>query len=110
MNTTTAIIKSITAGDLFGLNAIGHSLSLGAGDPRLIAARLINIALGFLGIIALLMFLSAGVRWMFSGGDSEKIGKARGSMVGTIIGLAIILAANSAVAFIINSLNSAAQK
>jgi hypothetical protein len=100
----------ITIGDLFGLNAVGHTLVLGVDDPRLIAARLVNIALGFLGIIALLMFLGAGVRWMLSGGDSEKISKVRASMVGIIIGLLIILAANSVVVFVINSFNSAAQR
>ncbi|MFZ2189431.1 MAG: hypothetical protein WA057_02100 [Candidatus Magasanikiibacteriota bacterium] len=96
--------NNITIQDLFGLNFLSDGLGLGGDDPRLIAARLINVALGFLGIITVLMFLSAGARWMLSGGDEEKIRQARGSMIGTIIGLIIILSANSIVLFLINNL------
>ncbi|HBU07285.1 MAG TPA: hypothetical protein DEB09_04345 [Candidatus Magasanikbacteria bacterium] len=96
-------MNNITIQDLFGLSFLNSGLSLGSDDPRLIVARLINVALGFLGIITLLMFLSAGTRWMLSGGDEEKVGKARGSMISTIIGLVIILSANSIVIFLMNA-------
>jgi len=97
-------MNNITVQDLFGLGVLESGLNLGSGDPRLIVARLINVALGFLGIIALIMFLSAGARWMLSGGDEEKVRKARSSLFGTIIGLIIILSANSVVLYLINTL------
>ena len=101
MNTTSTINFS----DVFGLSSVQAGLSLGSGSPLLIVVRLINVALGFLGIITVIMILYGGMLWMFSGGDEDKLKKARSSLIGTIIGLLIILSANSIINFIIQSLS-----
>src|SRR3989339_849521 len=89
MASTTTLgenIKSIT--QLFG-DAIGLSDT----DPRIIITRLIHILLGFIGIILLIMILLSGVQFMFSGGNDEKVKKAKKTFYGAIIGLIIILSA-----------------
>ena len=65
-------------------------------DPEASARRLtsiINVALGFLGIIAVVIVLMGGFKYMISGGNEEKVGEAKKLIVSGIIGLAIILSA-----------------
>lgn len=82
----------------------GSMLGLSSADPRLIAVNLIRIALGFVGIVMVVMFLYAGLLWMTAGSDDEKVGKAKATIFGAIIGLIIVLSANSIINFVINAL------
>lgn len=94
-----------TAADPYGVNAVGDSgLNLGGGDVRQTAARLINVALGFLGIIAVIIVLIGGFKYMLSGGDQSKTEEARKLIVSGIIGLAIILSAWAITSFVMNRL------
>ena len=70
-------------------------------------ARLINVIMGFLGIIAVIIILIGGFTWMTAGGDENKVGKARKMIFAGIIGLAIILSAFAIARFVISSLLSA---
>ena len=90
--------------DYIGMNQLADILKLPNGDVRETATRLINVSLGFLGIIFLILILKGGFLFMISGGKKEKMEEARGSIVSAIIGLIIILSAWSIVTFVINSL------
>ena len=70
-------------------------------DPRLLAARIINVILGFLGIVVLGLILFSGFQWMTSGGDEKKIGDAKKRLTNAVIGLIIILAAWSLTRYLI---------
>lgn len=87
-----------------GINQVGQDLGMPATDIRLVAARIIRIALGFLGIIALGLILYGGFVWMTAGGNEENIAKAKKILVNAAIGLAIILSAYAIVSFVISSL------
>jgi len=106
--TVTFAQSNLTGNDL-GLNAIGGSggIKLGGGDVRTTAARSINVALGFLGIIAVVIVLIGGFKYMVSGGNEEKTSEAKNMIVAGIIGLAIILSAWAITTFVISSLLSA---
>lgn len=95
----------------FGTNQVGTGLdgSLAEGDPRTIVARIINIALGFLGVIALGLIIYAGFLWMNSAGNEEKVAKAKKTLISAVIGLAIILASWAIATFVINRLSDATQ-
>ncbi|NUM25913.1 MAG: hypothetical protein HUU49_04875 [Candidatus Buchananbacteria bacterium] len=67
-------------------------------------AQMINVVLGFLGIVFLILILYAGWMWMTSAGNEDKISKAKKTMVAAIIGVAIILAAYAISYFVINQL------
>lgn len=99
----------LTGKDL-GLDTIGGSVKLGGGDVRETAARIINVALGFLGIIAVVIVLIGGFKYMVSGGNEEKTSEAKNMIVAGIIGLAIILSAWAITTFVISSLLSATQE
>lgn len=67
-------------------------------------AHLIRLALGFLGIIFVVLIILAGFSWMTSGGDDEKIAKAKKMIVNAIIGLILILSAYSIVQFVLSAI------
>jgi len=86
------------SGDLIGLNCVSQSGLAGGGgeqplDPRIVVTRLINVSLGFLGIIAVVIILYAGFKWMTAGGNTEETEKARKIIMNAVIGLAIIMSA-----------------
>lgn len=83
---------------------VQSNLGLGNKDPRAVIAGIINIALGFLGIIAVVIILLGGFKWMTAGGNEEKTGEARKLIFAGIIGLIIILAAWGIASFVINNL------
>ncbi|MFA5186157.1 MAG: pilin [Patescibacteria group bacterium] len=98
----------LNANDL-GVNAIQSTIKLGSGDIRQTAARIINVALGFLGIVAVVIVLLGGFKWMIAGGSEEKTGEAKKLIVSGIIGLAIILSAWAITSFVISRLVTATQ-
>jgi hypothetical protein len=95
--------QELTTNDL-GVDAIQENIKLGSGDVRKTAANLINVALGFLGIIAVVIVLIGGFKYMVSGGSEDKTADARRLIVSGIIGLAIILSAWAITGFVISRL------
>jgi len=89
------------------LNEIGGELGLGTRDVRLVIASIINVALGLLGIVAVVLILYAGLTWMTAGGDSKKVDTAKHIMTAAVIGLIIILSAYAIAKFVISSLLTA---
>ena len=87
-----------------GLQEIGEVTQLTATDPRVIAARIINIALGTLGIILLCIVLYAGFLWMTAGGDPKQVQRAKDMLRNAVIGVVIILCSWAIVTFILNRL------
>lgn len=87
-----------------GMFELSRILKLSDTDPRIIAARLINATLELVGIVALVMILLAGFRFLFSMGQKEKMAAAGATFKNAIIGLVIVLAAWSIVRFVIEEL------
>lgn len=78
-----------------------------APDLNCVEQLLVNIAqiiLGISGAIALLMFIYGGFLWLTAGGNSSKVQQGTKIMIGTVIGLIIIFAANLAVTTVRNVL------
>jgi len=85
----------------------GDEIGLSDEDPRIIVARVIQIALGFLGITAVIIIMYAGWIWMTSEGNEEKISQAKKILTNAIIGLVIVLSAFSIASFILSRLTGA---
>jgi hypothetical protein len=79
----------------------------GGGDLVQIIGRIINIFLGFLGVIFLVLMLYAGYTWMTAGGAPVKIESAKKTIRNAVIGLLIITSAWAITAFILNALTEA---
>ena len=86
---------------------ISNEIGLGNRDPRLIAASIINVVLGFLGIIAVVIVLLGGFKWMTAGGNEDKTAEARSLIIAGVIGLVIILASWGLAKFIVQLLYDA---
>lgn len=96
--------------DPFGIAAVSSgvddTLGDGAGtDPTAIATRIINLVLSFLGLIALVIILTGGFKYMTSQGNSTKTDEAKKIIISGVIGLAIVLASWGVARWIIDTLN-----
>ncbi|MFH1427672.1 MAG: hypothetical protein ABIG60_04065 [Patescibacteria group bacterium] len=86
---------------------VGDAIGLGDEDPRVMTARIINVLLGFLGIIAVVIILLGGFKWMTAGGNEDKTAEARKLITAGIIGLIIILAAWAIARFVLDAIYTA---
>ncbi|MBT3690116.1 hypothetical protein HOE31_01885 [bacterium] len=91
------------AQDDFGLEPVVES-GLGTTDIRLVIINIIRVALGFLGILAVIIILYGGYVWMTSAGNDENVNKAKRILVNGVIGLVIILSSYAIVTFVFNKM------
>jgi hypothetical protein len=80
------------------------NIGLGSEDVRTVAVNVIRTLLGLLGILALIIILIGGFRWMTSGGNEENVEGAKKTIGAGIIGLIIIFFAYAIVMFVFNVL------
>ena len=93
-----------------GMNEITEGFNgegLSNTDPRIIVARIINVAMLFLGIIAVVIILLAGFKWMTAAGNEDKVGVAKKLMGAGVIGLVIVLSAWGIATFLLDRLINA---
>lgn len=87
-----------------GLETVREQAGFANTDLITIIGKIIQIVLSFLGLIALIIIIYAGVIWMTSRGNAEKIDRAKKMMIAGLIGLLIILSAFAIVTFVIRLL------
>lgn len=75
--------------------------------PGVITFEVLQIILGFLGIVGVIMMIYAGFLWITAGGEEEKAKQGRTILFQAIIGILIVLAAYTITYFIINQLTTA---
>lgn len=66
---------------------------LGTGNLSQLITRIINIALGAVGVVAVIYLIWGGVTYITAGGDAEKAGKGRVAITNAIIGIIIVISA-----------------
>jgi len=93
-------------GDPFD-NQVGYQsfndIKMGKKDPRTIAANVINIMLGMLGVIAIIIILAGGFKWMTAAGNDDKVGEAKKLLGAGVVGLLIVLSAYAVSIYILRS-------
>lgn len=99
------VSAQMEAGDLWGTGTaeIYTEEGFSESDPREIVARIIKIALGFLGSIAVILIVLAGFKWMTAAGNEDKIAESKKLMSAAVVGLVIILMAFALTTFLIDS-------
>ena len=79
-------------GGLATLDTEGYDSALTASsDLKSFVLKVVNFALGFLGLIAVLMIIYAGVTYVTSAGQDEKTGNAKKTITYAAVGLLIVL-------------------
>ncbi|MDP1709512.1 MAG: pilin, partial [Candidatus Komeilibacteria bacterium] len=63
--------------------------------------------LGFLGIIAVIMFITGGFKWMMAGGSEQEVTDAKNRIKNAVIGLVIVFASYVIVNFVVSQLSDA---
>jgi glucose uptake protein GlcU len=68
--------------------------------------QITNVVLYIVGVIAVIMLIIGGVKYVISGGDAKKVTDAKNTVLYAIIGLIIAFLAFAIVNFVITSLPS----
>lgn len=79
---------------------IGGSIGLGNADLKQTVINIINLALGLLSLIAVVMIIIGGFTWLTSGGNEEKVDKAKKTISAAVVGMIIIMLAWALVLFV----------
>lgn len=106
---TTTTVETSVQEDPFSIEEIGDDIILGDNNPITIGTNLIDAGLGLLGIIFVFIILIAGLKWMTSGGNDDKIKEARKTLFNAIIGIILILSAYSIVTFVFRTFEDAGE-
>ena len=72
--------------------------------------QITNTILYIVGIIAVIMLIIGGIKYVLSGGDSKKVTDAKNTVLYAIIGLVIAVFSYAIVNFVITSLPSSEQQ
>jgi hypothetical protein len=93
--------------DDWGYNDFSNTnIALGSRPLRDTIGGVVNIILGFLGILTTLIILLGGFKWMTSQGNTEKVDEAKKLIGAGIVGLVIVLTAYAVSRFVLSELAS----
>lgn len=113
-----AIMLAMPAVTLAQLNPANTGLTAAAAGTGLnsgctgtecvvtIIANVINIVLGFLGVVLLLIVMYAGFKWMTSDDKGDDVKKAKDMIKNAVAGLVVITVSYAFAAFVIQTLGS----
>ncbi|HET7630578.1 MAG TPA: hypothetical protein VFK03_04355 [Candidatus Saccharimonadales bacterium] len=81
-----------------GVNSAG-----GGGQPKLVPTfkKIINVLLFIIGLIAVLMIIIGGLRYVVSGGDSSATKGAKDTILYAVIGLIVAIMAYGIINFVV---------
>jgi hypothetical protein len=103
--------SAVLAQQTFGSQAvtdIGKNAGINsAKTPTQLIGSILNVFLGFLGIILLFYLLYGGYLWMTAAGDEGQVKKAKDVIKNAIIGLVVIIAAFAISTFVLGALVNA---
>ena len=83
---------------------IQATLGLGNEDPRNIIANVVNVVLGFVGIVAVMIIVMSGFKFMTTGGNEDVVVEARKMLASGVIGLIIVISSFGVAQFVVNNL------
>ena len=92
-----------TAGDLVQRTGSEAGIESGRELPEIVGS-IINIVLGFLGIVLLVYLIWGGFKWMTSGGSEEGVTEAKTMIKNAIIGLIIVVVSYAIANFVLTQL------
>ena len=82
---------------------VGSTLTLGTADLKETIINILNLLLGLLALIAVIMVILGGFMWLTSGGNEEKVDKAKKTISSAVIGMVIVLLAWALIIYVANT-------
>ena len=103
------LVPTIALGDLnFGneyLTNFQNTAGYGNAGLESVVGNIIQIVLSLLGLVAVILIIIGGFKWMASGGNEEKIKDAKKLMGAAVMGLIIVVLAYAIASFVIDRLS-----
>lgn len=90
-----------------GLNEAAEVAGIPQEDESSIPAKIgdiISYALGFVGVIFLILMIAGGLMWMTAAGNDERVNKAKSLITNAVIGMVIVFSAYAITYFVTNTL------
>ena len=77
----------------------------GVNDVELaqLVVDIINWLIGFAAVLSVVMIISSGFQYIFSFGDSKRIGRATSSLIFALVGLVLVFLAPTIIQFVLNN-------
>ncbi len=72
-----------------------------------VVIRLIKYMLGLIGIVFIVFILWSGLQWMTSGGNTERVDKAKKRLIAAVIGMIIIVISYAIADFVFTAIYQA---
>jgi energy-converting hydrogenase Eha subunit B len=112
---STAFANNITDNLCQGTNAAANggtseNCTPGTGGTTTLstlASKVVNIFSLIVGIVAVIMIIYGGFRYITSGGDSGSVGNAKNTLIYAIVGLIIVALAQFIVHYVLNTTTTA---
>lgn len=102
----TSGVFASTAGSKKAGNYVNSADADGGGGGDLMdwINTIVNVALGVIGVVAVVMIIVGGIQYTTSSGDAGKVKKARDTIMYGVIGLVVALLAFAIVNFILSDI------
>lgn len=79
-------------------------------DPGLLVATVIQQVLTLVGALLIILIVYGGVTWMTAGGNEERVGKAKKTIIYSVIGVVVIIGSWSITFFISSTIENVQQQ
>lgn len=107
-----AMVSGASAVDIFptcpssgGPNICKDVKSSPAQDPVIVAIKAVMEIIAFIaGAAAVILIIVSAIRFITSGGDSNAVSAAKGTLVNALIGIAIVVLAQAIVVFVLDNI------
>src|ERR1017187_733261 len=97
------ITNSVCGGTGFNLAGTGGNCNnTTTSGFQTLLNNVVNIFSAIFGIIAVIMIIVGGLRYITSGGDSSRVGAAKTTIIYALVGLVVVVLAQLIVHFVIN--------
>lgn len=100
---TSDIQNSLCSGTNLDLSGSKTNCGTGSGatnNLNKLLTDIVNIFSAIVGVVAVVMIIVGGLRYITSGGDSGKVGTAKNTLIYAIIGLIVVALAQIIVHFV----------
>lgn len=99
----------VSAAHLYALKQAGEQ-AWGQGaptSPALVVGSIILVVLGLLGMVFVILLTYGGFLWLSAAGEEDKVKKAQGLIIHSIIGVFIVIAAYTIAFFVLEKIGAA---
>lgn len=96
-------MPSLAGATPFTIFDYGGTIGFGTADLKTTIINLISTALGLLSLVAVVMIIVGGIRWLTSGGNEEQVELAKKTISAALIGMVIVLLAWAIVTYVVGT-------